>query len=279
LDQAIEYFNKSLLEDYNEKTKTLLKKIEEERKKQADAAYIDPVKSEEHKRKGNELYAEGKFAEAIVEYTEALKRDPTNYKVYSNRAACRIKLMDWARGLEDCEKCISMDPTFVKAYIRKGKIQHFLKQYHKALTTYEQALQIDPKNEEVLEARRSAKHAREHTMSLQAGLSQRAHAHAMSHTPQLSVSCLCLISLSFYLSLLSATMIAIQNSEADPERAKEAMKDPEIQAILRDPTISKVLQDMQNNPQSGQASVQRTIMHTTARRCTASLLHPPSLSV
>ena len=52
-----------------------------------------------------------------------------------------------------------------------------------------------------------------------------------------------------------ATLIAIQNSEGDPERAKEAMKDPEIQAILRDPTISKVLQDMQTSPQAGQASV------------------------
>jgi hypothetical protein len=37
-----------------------------------------------------------------------------------------------------------------------------------------------------------------------------------------------------------ATMIAIQSTDADPERAKQAMQDPEIQAILRDPTISKV---------------------------------------
>ena len=37
-----------------------------------------------------------------------------------------------------------------------------------------------------------------------------------------------------------ATLLAIQSSDSDPERAKEAMKDPEIQQILRDPTISKV---------------------------------------
>ena len=51
------------------------------------------------------------------------------------------------------------------------------------------------------------------------------------------------------------TMMAINTGEADPERAKEAMKDPEIQAILRDPTINKVLQDLQQNPQSGQAAM------------------------
>lgn len=31
-----------------------------------------------------------------------------------------------------------------------------------------------------------------------------------------------------------ATMIAIQNSESDPDRAKEAMKDPEIQVTISD---------------------------------------------
>ena len=52
-----------------------------------------------------------------------------------------------------------------------------------------------------------------------------------------------------------ATMIAVQSTDADPERAKQAMQDPEIQAILRDPTISKVLADLQNSPQSGQAAM------------------------
>jgi hypothetical protein len=35
--------------------------------------------------------------------------------------------------------------------------------------------------------------------------------------------------------------MAVNSGEADPERAKEAMKDPEIQAILRDPTINKLV--------------------------------------
>jgi hypothetical protein len=33
------------------------------------------------------------------------------------------------------------------------------------------------------------------------------------------------------------------------------LSDPEIQAIVRDPTISKVLQDMQNSPQTAQAAM------------------------
>lgn len=52
-----------------------------------------------------------------------------------------------------------------------------------------------------------------------------------------------------------ATLEAVASSEGDPERAKQAMQDPEIQNILRDPTISKVLSDLQSNPQSGQAAL------------------------
>lgn len=205
-DEAIEAYNKALVEDYDEKIKNQMKKIMEIKKKQEAQDYLDPVKSEEAKTRGNSLFSAGKWIDAITEYTEALKRDPTNYKVYSNRAACYSKLMDWQRGLEDCDKCLSVDPKFVKAYIRKGKIQHFLKQYHKALETFEKGLQIDPNATELIEARR-------------------------------------------------ATLQQINTSGGDPERAKEAMKDPEIQQILRDPTINKVLSDLQQSPESGQAAL------------------------
>ena len=43
-----------------------------------------------------------------------------------------------------------------------------------------------------------------------------------------------------------------QTGEADPERQKRAMADPEIQAILGDPVVNQVLQDMQQNPAAAQ---------------------------
>lgn len=209
-DEAKEYAVKSRMEDGNNKAKMFEKQLEVRRKKAEAEAYLSKEKSEEAKALGNACFAEQKWIDAITHYTEAIKRDPTNHRIYSNRAACYTKLMDWSRAMEDVDKCLEIDPQFVKAYIRKGKIQHFLKQYHKALETYQKGLDLEPTSSELIEGKRN-------------------------------------------------TMMAInrenQEGKVDPERQKEAMKDPEIQAILADPMINQVLKQMQTDPSSSQRAL------------------------
>ena len=50
------------------------------------AAYLNPEKAEEHRQTGNAFFKEGKWVDAIKEYTEGLRRDPQNHLIYSNRA-------------------------------------------------------------------------------------------------------------------------------------------------------------------------------------------------
>lgn len=40
--------------------------------------------------------------------------------------------------------------------------------------------------------------------------------------------------------------------QVDPRRSQEAMKDPEIQAILKDPIINQVLHNLSTNPRDAQ---------------------------
>lgn len=209
-DEACKAYNKSLLEHFSDKAKQQLKKAQD-LKKAADAlAYLDKGKSLEAKERGNKLFTAGKFIDAIPEYTEAIKRDPSSAALYSNRAGCYAKVMDWARALDDCEKALSIDPKFVKVYIRKGKIQHMLKQYKKALETYDAGLKLDPNASELVEGR---------------------------------------------MNTLQAIRSSAASGQADPERLKEAMRDPEIRGILNDMTMQKVLKDMQENPQAAQAAM------------------------
>ena len=47
-----------------------------------------------------------------------------------------------------------------------------------------------------------------------------------------------------------------QSGEADPERQKRAMADPEIQAILGDPQMRSILNEMQTDPKKANAAMQ-----------------------
>lgn len=221
--EAEDAYEKALLEDYNDGAKRALKKLQAKRKKLDAENYINPELSEEAKTKGNESFQAGKWQDAIEHYSEALKRNPKNYKVYSNRAACYSKLMAWQQGLDDCDECLKLDPAFVKAYIRKGKIQHFLKQYHKALTTFDQGLALDPKCTDLRQAK-----------------------------------------------MLTMQKINEENSQGvDPGRAQEAMKDPEIQGIMRDPVVQNVLQSLSEDPAAAQKAMANPSMRAKIEKLIA----------
>lgn len=123
-----------------------MKKVEKQKIEAERLAYLSPEKSEEHRVQGNKFFEEGKFREAIDEYSEGLKRDPDNIKIYSNRCFAYIKVLDLSNALRDADKCLEHDPKMVKAWVRKGNIHHLMKEYHKAITAFDNGLKIEPEN-------------------------------------------------------------------------------------------------------------------------------------
>ncbi|KAJ3706586.1 hypothetical protein LUZ61_010291 [Rhynchospora tenuis] len=148
-DTAIETFQKALTEHRNPDTLKKLNDAERAKKELEQQEYFDPKIADEEREKGNEFFKQMKYPEAVKHYTEALKRNPKDPRVYSNRAACYTKLGALPEGLKDAEKCIELDPTFTKGYTRKGAVQFFMKEYEKALQTYQEGLKHDPNNQEL----------------------------------------------------------------------------------------------------------------------------------
>merc|ERR1712087_903676 len=148
LSEAIRAYEDALMEDRTAEVEKLLKAAQALKKKADSEAYLSPEKAEEARQEGNQLFKEGKFAEAVQKYEEAMRRNPKDHVPYSNRAACYQKLMEWQLALKDADKCVEMEPTFIKGWSRKAGIHFFLKEYHKALDAYNCILKLEPENEE-----------------------------------------------------------------------------------------------------------------------------------
>lgn len=143
LEQAIKHYERSLTEHRTSEILTKLREAEKTLKEQQKQAYIDPIKSEEERNRGNDLFKAGKFVEAVSAFAEAIKRNPAEPRGYTNRASALIKLAALPEALKDCEEAIKVDPAFTKAYIRKANVLHGLKEYTKALDAIQRAQEAD----------------------------------------------------------------------------------------------------------------------------------------
>ncbi|KAI7757993.1 hypothetical protein M8C21_018714 [Ambrosia artemisiifolia] len=101
------------------------------------------------KDEGNAFFKAGNYLKAAALYTQAIKKDPSNPTLYSNRAAAFLNLVKLQKALSDAETTISLNPSWEKGYFRKGCVLEAMERYDDALDAFRIALQHNPQNTEV----------------------------------------------------------------------------------------------------------------------------------
>ncbi|KAJ7965697.1 TPR repeat-containing thioredoxin like [Quillaja saponaria] len=117
------------------------------------SAMVKRVRAVESARmSGNLLFTASKFKEACAVYNEGLEHDPYNSVLLSNRAACRSKLSQFEKAIEDCTSALDVKPSYSKARLRRADCNCKLERWEASIQDYEMLLREKPGDEEVARA-------------------------------------------------------------------------------------------------------------------------------
>ncbi len=91
------------------------------------------------KEKGNALFKQNKYQEAISFYERAIKINDSIEVLYSNKGTCEKCLKEYKLAIKDFNKAIKLNPRYAEAYFSRGLTKGMNKQYNECLSDLEKA--------------------------------------------------------------------------------------------------------------------------------------------
>ncbi|KAG6394521.1 hypothetical protein SASPL_145109 [Salvia splendens] len=98
---------------------------------------------------GNELFKGARYSEACIAYGEGLSHDPHNAVLLCNRAACRSKLGQFQKAIEDCNAALRVRPSYTKARLRRADCYAKIGKWAACVEDCEALLRENPEDEEI----------------------------------------------------------------------------------------------------------------------------------
>ncbi|XP_067904763.1 mitochondrial import receptor subunit TOM34-like isoform X2 [Heterodontus francisci] len=103
------------------------------------------------KSAGNEFFRNGQFGQAAGRYSEAINslrqsgvKCPEDLSVlYSNRAACYLKIGNCSECIKDCTLSLELVPFMLKPLLRRAAAYEALERYPQAYVDYQTSMQVD----------------------------------------------------------------------------------------------------------------------------------------
>jgi tetratricopeptide (TPR) repeat protein len=95
--------------------------------------------------KGDSYYQNQKYAEAVREYSKAIKANDQDEYAYNARGLARIELREYYEAIGDFNKALEINPAAATARNNIGLAKYYLGDREGALKDYTKALEQDPK--------------------------------------------------------------------------------------------------------------------------------------
>ncbi|XP_039641139.1 uncharacterized protein si:dkey-33c12.4 isoform X2 [Perca fluviatilis] len=149
--------NKLLKKSLEEKPKVVEKpeiQKKEEKPQPDKEKTMDPAAEELAKRSrelagmGNRLAASGQYEMAVKCFTDAIKYNPKEFKLFGNRSLCYERMQQYENAYRDADLALSMEPNWIKGLFRKGKALCGLKRYYEASLIYKEVLKLESSSAE-----------------------------------------------------------------------------------------------------------------------------------
>ena len=127
-----------------------LAKQKEEKPKEAIICYTEAIKrnpqdAEAYYKRGIAKSELGEYEEAIKDYDKALALNPQDAIAYNNRGLAKLALKEYEEAIKDYDEALALNPQYAKAYYHRGNVKSELKKYKEAIKDYDEALALNPK--------------------------------------------------------------------------------------------------------------------------------------
>ncbi|XP_072291209.1 dynein axonemal assembly factor 4-like [Eucyclogobius newberryi] len=142
-----------------EEEEWLSKQAEARRASSNALEHLNDLKEEERspdwlKDKGNQCFATGDYQGAVNAYSLAIRLNRKLPALFSNRAACHLKLKNLHKAIEDSTEALELLTPAVpanaaaraRAHVRRGTAFCQLQLYTEGLQEYQAAVRIEPEN-------------------------------------------------------------------------------------------------------------------------------------
>lgn len=139
-----------ILEDESNLKERELQMTEDEKENFRQQAQI-------HKKTGNDLFRSENYSDAMNCYNKGLQICPLCFAkdrsiMYSNRAACKLRLNKKEQAISDCTKAVELNPSYPKCLLRRAQTYESLEKLDEALEDYKKVVELEPSNREAIEA-------------------------------------------------------------------------------------------------------------------------------